>query len=412
MTEVVVIGAGPYGLSIAANLQRSGIPFRIFGRTMSMWRDNMPAGMFLKSDGFASSFGGMPLTLEEFCRRTGRAYGHVGHRTPIADIIAYGDAFQREYIGDVDERRVVAVSPYNARFIVRLADGEEILTRKVMVATGLMGFERRPTVDGLPSERMTHASEHNDLSVFAGKRVVVIGGGQSAFETSALLHEQGASQVTVLSRRKPFWFDPEGESVPSTWTRLRHPNWGLGPGWKSWLWSEAPNLFSRLPASMRLNKAYSTFGPAGSGWLKHRVVGVDGIKLGVGTIHSAIAEDHEVTLAVKHDNFRWPETADHVIAATGYKANLHMIDFLRPLLNAKRADMRWASDGIPSLNRRFETSIPGLHIAGYPSALSLGPSMRFIYGTNWAAPRIVRNLGYPVRTVVGPVVKDLTSVNA
>jgi cation diffusion facilitator CzcD-associated flavoprotein CzcO len=53
---IVIVGAGPYGLSVAAHLRRHGLPFRIFGSPMQQsWRSNMPAGMFLKSEGRASS---------------------------------------------------------------------------------------------------------------------------------------------------------------------------------------------------------------------------------------------------------------------------------------------------------------------------------------------------------------------
>lgn len=55
MTRVAIIGAGPYGLSIAAHLRAYGIPFRIFGAPLDSWRRHMPVGMMLKSDGFASS---------------------------------------------------------------------------------------------------------------------------------------------------------------------------------------------------------------------------------------------------------------------------------------------------------------------------------------------------------------------
>ena len=51
---VVVIGAGPYGLSIATHLRAQQLSFRIFGEPMASWRHHMPQGMSLKSEGFAS----------------------------------------------------------------------------------------------------------------------------------------------------------------------------------------------------------------------------------------------------------------------------------------------------------------------------------------------------------------------
>ena len=55
MIETAIVGAGPYGLSIAAHFRSRGIPFRIFGRPMDSWLAHMPKGMMLKSDGFASN---------------------------------------------------------------------------------------------------------------------------------------------------------------------------------------------------------------------------------------------------------------------------------------------------------------------------------------------------------------------
>lgn len=393
MTDVTIIGAGPYGLSIAANLRRRDVPFRIFGRSMAMWTDHMPRGMVLKSDGFATNLGGMPLTLRKFCEQSGRSYGDLGHRTPIADMIAYAQAFQQAYVGDVEDDQVETITSYNAGFQVRLRTGDEFFSSRVIVATGLMGFQRLPEIPGMDPERMTHASAHNDLLSFANKRVIVIGAGQSAFETAALLHEQGARQVTVLNRRQAYWFNPDGESVPNAWTRIRHPNFGLGPGWKTWLWSEAPTLFYHLPPGLRLSKAFSTFGPAGSGWLKDRVIGVSGIEIRIVQINRAECSADGVEIFGSDPNGRMQSySADHVIAATGYKADMRRIPFLEPLLNAKRNDMEWLADGLPRLNNRFETSIPGLHTAGFMSAGCWGPSMRFIYGTNFAAPHIAHHL--------------------
>src|SRR5207248_11535645 len=50
----VVIGAGPYGLSVAAHLRAAGIPTLTLGTPMAFWR-SMPAGMFLRSAPSASS---------------------------------------------------------------------------------------------------------------------------------------------------------------------------------------------------------------------------------------------------------------------------------------------------------------------------------------------------------------------
>jgi FAD-dependent urate hydroxylase len=393
MTDVVVVGAGPYGLSVAANLLRAGVRVRVFGRPMEAWKEHMPEGMLLKSDGFATNIGALPLTLEKFCLRSGRPFQRIGHRTPVADLIAYADAVRSEYIGHIDDVQVTRIDPCKGGFIVRMADGDELFGKRVVCATGLTGSQRMPMIPGMPAHRMTHASQHHDLRGFAGSRVLVLGAGQSAFEISALLHEQGG-MVEILTRRPPIWFDPASEAVPSQLARLRHPNFGLGPGWRSWLWSEAPTLFRCLPARIRLSKAYSTFGPAGSGWLKHRVVGK--IKTRTGPIVHATETTNGVQITAEIDGAREILEADHVIAATGYSPSIEKIPFLQPLHSA----IDCFAGGLPVLDRSYQTSVRGLHIVGCLSAPSFGPSMRFIYGTNFAAPQLRRAIGHGSRRVI------------
>lgn len=341
----------------------------------------MPEGMVLKSDGFATNFGGLPLTLEKFCQTTGRPFKRVGHRTPLADLLAYAEAVRTAYVGRVEDVRVTRVTRRNGGFVVGLANDNEVSAKRVVCATGLTGFQRIPVIPGMPANRMTHVSSYHALGGFAGSRVLMLGGGQSAFETAALLHERGAD-VTVLTRRAPLWFDPEGEGVPSRWMRLRHPNFGLGPGWGAWLWSEAPNLFHFLPRRTRIAKAYSTFGPAGSGWLKERVVGR--IPVRTGAIKGAKETTNGVEVSAEVNGSLQVFEADHVVAATGYSADIGKIPFLKSLL----PDISCLAPGIPVLDRAYQTSLPGLHVVGNLSAASLGPSMRFIYGTNRAAPHL------------------------
>ncbi len=84
-TQVAIIGAGPYGLSLAAHLRARGIDFRIFGTPLNSWRTQMPKGMFLKSEGFASNLYDPDgaFTLVRFCADKSLGYADYNHPVPL-----------------------------------------------------------------------------------------------------------------------------------------------------------------------------------------------------------------------------------------------------------------------------------------------------------------------------------------
>ncbi len=361
---------------------------------MGFWRDHTPKGLTLKSDAFASNLSapGDEFPLERFYRETGRTdYSHIGLRVPAEVLTEYGREFQRRYVGEVEEAQVVRLARTGNGFDLLLDTGERLSAQKVVVASGLLSLSHVPdSLAAVPRSMLSHSSAHHDLSKFRGRRVIVLGAGQSACETAALLNEQGA-EVAMLTRRKLLWYDPANEDNAnarrSTWRRIRRPNFGLGPGWRTWFWSEMPHGFSYLPQSMRHQKAYGLFGPAGSGWIKHRVDGV--IPVYTGELRDIDVRADEVGLSVNTTERPVHLAADHVIAATGYRAELRRL----PFLDMQPDEIR-SVGGIPVLNRAFESSVPGLYFVGYLSAPTFGPSMRFIYGTRFAAHRVSRHLAY------------------
>jgi FAD-dependent urate hydroxylase len=194
-TDVAIVGAGPYGLSVAAHLRSAGTAFREFGLPMNLWRTKMPAGMFLKSQGFASNLSDPAgtHTLEAFCRATGRPYKYYGLPVSLDTFVAYGQWFQAELVPDLEETLVTKLTQAGGQFQLTLSDGTSVQARRVVVAAGVEHFAYVPEpLDTLPASACTHASAHTDLSAFAGQRVMVVGAGQSALESAALLHEGGA----------------------------------------------------------------------------------------------------------------------------------------------------------------------------------------------------------------------------
>jgi hypothetical protein len=393
--EVAIVGAGPYGLSLGAHLRAAGVPFRQFGLPMQLWRDAMPAGMFLKSQGFASNLSDPAgrHTLRAFCAATGRDYADYGLPVPLETFVAYGDWFQRAEVPHLEKRMVTDVRQAAEHYRLTLADGETVLARKVVVATGVQHFSHLPSALGaLPAQLCTHTSAHDDLGIFAGREVTVLGAGQSALESAALLHESGA-RVTVLARAQELVWN--GSPLPnqrSIRRRFREPEAPLGSGWSTWFYSNQPELFRRLPAARRVRAARTALGPAGAYWLRPRVEGK--IRTLVGhAVRWADPESGGVQLGLRvngavNGGGTREIIAEHLLAATGYRADLERLTFLNEQL---RSTVRTLA-GTPDVGPDFQSSAPELYFIGPAVATTFGPVMRFVYGADYAARTVTRAL--------------------
>ena len=402
-TDVAIVGAGPYGLSVAAHLRRSGLAVRQFGLPMHLWRANMPRGMYLKSQGFASNLSdpAAACTLGAFCRATGRPYADYGLPVPLADFVAYGEWFQRAQGLDVAEVLVTRVTPAGDGYYLDLADGEQVRARQVVLAIGVEHFAHvPPPLAGLPVAACTHSSAHDDLAGFAGQRVVVVGAGQSALESAALLHEHGADVRIVMREQQVTW---NGVPLPPDRPlrqRLREPEAGLGSGWGTWFYSRQPGLFRHLPEATRVHRARTALGPAGASWLRGRVEGEFPILAGH-YLEQAEAGPDGVRLGLVSRAGQTAElTADHVIAATGYRPDLGRLPFVGPELGARLRTVA----GTPVVDRDYQSTSPGLYVVGPGVAPTFGPVMRFVYGADHAARTVSRRLtagaGRPDRVAV------------
>jgi hypothetical protein len=229
---------------------------------------------------------------------------------------------------------------------------------------------------------VSHSSQHHDLAQFAGRRVAVIGAGQSALETAALLHEAGA-QVQVLVRGPRVIFPPPPEDLEHQTGTLRYPDSPLGAGLSLFACTHGAGLFRRLPLQTRLQLVARILGPSGGWWLRERVEGVIPIALGA-HVESASISGAEAVLTLATSDGKRSTTVDHVIAATGYRVNVDSLTLLAPELHGKLA--RW--NAWPRLSGSSESSVPGLFVTGLASAAAFGPLMRFVCGTVFAAPRI------------------------
>ncbi len=383
---VVIIGAGPYGLSLAAHLAAAGIPHRIFGAPMRTWRDGMPAGMLLKSEGFASSLSdpGAAFTLAAYCAERNLPYADTGWGVPVEVFAAYGEAFQRCFVPHLETVEVRSLARAARGFAVTLDDGRTLVADRVVLATGLRPFAHLPDVfEDLPGDLVSHSRDAADLGHLAGRTVAVIGGGASALDVAASLHRAGA-HATVIARRSSLRFFPPG--TRGRLDGLRAPQTPLGPGWKKWLCATAPLLFRLLPAGLRHDLVRRHLGPAPAYSVKEVIEAHVRVLTGA-SIRSVTRDGERVRLTVQTEAGPQDVVADHVVAATGYRIDLSQLAYLDPTL---RTEVRCIG-GAPVLSSRFETSAPGLHVVGTAASPTFGPLLRFVCGAGFAARRLTRS---------------------
>jgi FAD-dependent urate hydroxylase len=387
--NVTVIGAGPYGLSAANYLRAAGVERRVFGSPMSFWANQMPAGMCLRSSWDASHIAdpNRTLTLDAYRDRNGN---HIGKPIPLDRFVDYGQWYQRQAVPDVENRQVREVDLDSRGFRVSMSDGEEFISKRVVLAAGISTFAVRPKeFEKIPSALASHSSDHKDLRKFAGQRVVIIGGGQSALESACLLKEAGIETEVIARHSALNWV-----GLHSQWhhlgllSRLMYSKCDVGPAGISRLVA-APHLFRLLPREVQDRTAYRAIRPAGAGWLQPRLLGVP-ITLGR-TIISAATAGSKLHLKLDDGTER---LVDHALLATGYRVDVTRYGFLSPSIVRQLQTV----NGYPVLKRGLESSIRGLHFLGKPAAWSFGPLLCFVSGTEFAANelthRIARSNGH------------------
>jgi FAD-dependent urate hydroxylase len=383
--QVAIIGAGPYGLAAAAHLRHAGMETVIFGKPMEFWQQQMPQGMMLRSSWEASHIAApdQSLTLDAYSQEQAR---QLPTPIPLQDFISYGQWFQRHVAPDLDSRRVKKVEPGGNGFRLELEDGDSCQVQKVVIACGIAPFAHRPRqFEGAPPALVSHTEEHADLGVFARKKMVVLGGGQSAIESAVLLHEAGADVVVILREPRLRWLRRSGwlHNQPAPLRALLYPPTDVGPPGLNQIVAR-PDLFRRFPLRWQQWIAYRCIRPAAAGWLFPRATG---IQISTGrNILAALPEGNQLCLSLDDGTTLH---ADHLLLATGYQVDVARYPFLgADLVRSLRLE-----DGYPKLGAGFESvTVPGLHFLGAPAALSFGPVMRFVSGTGYAAPALARTL--------------------
>ena len=369
---------------MAAAHLRSADSFEIagFGDPMSFWADQMPAGMLLRSPYVGSSIGPSegPLSLTAYEEAIGE---RPLEPVPLSRFVAYGRWYQQQALPELSSERVREVARNGNGFNLALENGETLHADRVIVAAGIGDFKWYPEIfRGLTAGLVSHACEHDDLGIFAGSHVLVIGGGQSALESAALLAEAGASVEVVARRPEVSWLSRRWHHKLGPVSRLMYAPPDVGPAGISWMVA-LPGAFKAMPRRLQTWMTRKALRPAGAAWLPPRL-GTVTITSGISAVEAA-EEDGRALVTFDDGSVR---RADHVLLGTGYRVDVSRY----PFLGREVVDQVETANGYPVLGRGFESSVDGLHFLGAPAAWSFGPLMRFVAGTAYAGRELVRGV--------------------
>ena len=322
------------------------------------------------------------LTLDAYAREHELA---LQYPLPLDEFLRYAQ-WRLERSGVLIEPSVVrSIERLDLGFRLSFADGASVRAHRVVIATGLANQEfRPPSFRSLPRERVSHGCEHEDFAAFAGKRVAVVGVGQSGCESAALLREHGA-RVDLLARERIRWAGQEAASDSALFSLRNGLRWltatkyGVGPFPLRHI-AELPDLVRLLPDRLRGEFIERCLRPSAASWVKPRLRDVT-FRLVSGDLRPEVAGS---AIRLRLDNET--ETYDHVLLATGYKTEIARLDFIAPSLLPRIQ----CADGSPVLARGFELSVDGLHFVGSSAVYSFGPLMRFVAGTRYAARHLTQ----------------------
>jgi thioredoxin reductase len=377
--DVAIVGAGPYGLSAAAYLRTLDTKVRIFGEPMEFWATGMPAGMLLRSPREASTIADprAAFTLEDYEAASGTV---PVKRVAWETFVDYGRWFQQQLKGELDRRSVTEVRRESSAFRLTLSDGAVLTSRRVVVAAGIGPFRKNPEVFfSLPSCRASHCYEGRKFGEL-GKRVAVIGAGQSALESAAILHESGVD-VEVIARIPVLRWIGMHKRLHQLGpvSKMLYSKHDVGPIGISRLVAYPKLVYHAVPMSTRDRIRTRAVRSAGAPWLIPRL---QNVKITTGrSVQSAKEIGDEVQLILDDGTER---RVDHVLMGTGYRVDISRYQFLSPDLVKQVRQL----DGYPDVAAGFATSVPGLHFIGATAAKKFGPLLYFVTGTEFASSEL------------------------
>jgi FAD-dependent urate hydroxylase len=383
---LLIIGAGPFGLAVAADALYYGVPVSVVGRPMAFWRENMPKGMVLRS---ASDWHLDPqgaYTIEVFLADRGLRPSDV-EPLPIELYLDYAAWFQRQAGVVVEPAEVIRLDVTADDHFDVVLDHGTVRADNVVVAIGLRYFAEIPRElkTMFPTGRLEHSCTFVDASKARGRRCLIIGGRQSAFEWAALLHEAGASSVDVVHRHA----SPKFEQSEWKWATELAEGLARDPTWYRRLSQrEKDDVGARMWGEGRLKV---------EPWLADRVR-QDSIRIRPGRNVVAVRELEDGTLLIKLDGGE-ELTADLAIAATGYRPDISSIPFVAAGNVYKKLNVH---NGCPVLDEAFQANVPGLYATGALATQDFGPFFGFTLAARGAAVVIGRSIRKRVSSAIAP----------
>ena len=373
-TQLLVVGAGPYALATAAFAEQNGVEAVVLGRPMEFWREHMPSGMFLRSgpDWHLDAAG--VHTLEAFLEEQGIAPEDVDP-LPIAIFLGYAEWFRQAKGIEVREQLVADLAAADGGFAATLEGGDQIVAETVVCAPGIRDYVNIPDwASGLQPGQASHSCDLVRFDQLEGRRVLIVGGRQSAYEWAALIRASGAERIDIVHRHEVPRFervswkfiDPHVEAtinVPGYWRKLPQADrdaisrrfWEIGRLTLEW-W---------LTPRLKHNEIHR--------WPGTEVVDVAPAN-GDGALRVTLSNGERLVV-------------DHVLFATGYRADLTRVPYLAGLIGEIEL-----ADGYPVLDEAFATSLHGLYVTGFSASRDFGPFFGFVKGCPAAATLIVRDL--------------------
>jgi thioredoxin reductase len=371
-TNLLIVGAGPFGLAMAARAQQLNIEHVLVGKPMEFWQTHMPQGMFLRSACDWHLDPGGLHTIEKFLEQQGQTPADV-EPLSLEFYLSYTSWFQ-------EQKGIVATPAYVQRldgaaderqgFVATLDDGQRIHARQVVVAVGFKYFKHAPAelVERLPAGRYAHTCDLVDLAPLRGKRCLILGGRQSAFEWAALLREAGAAAVHLVHRHD----SPAFRQADWSWVNPIVDTIAHNPGWfRALPEQEQAAVNRRLWAEGRLKV---------EPWLEPRLKD-EAVTIWPRTEVAASEELPDGTAAVQLTNGTGL-LVDQIILATGYKVEIGRVPFLAAGDIAARLATR---NGFPVLDEQFQTNVPGLFITSMAANQDFGPFFGFTIATRSSA---------------------------